>query len=174
MARASRLSAKSGHPAQKPSTGCSASTPGSSVGHSPVSSAAAPPPFAYRVSGRSCSQAARRACAGRLTSRDKRRLRPWRNTSPTCCPRNSAPPQRVSAVPLFHCCQRVRGRVARLTAFLCRRIQLEKLRRFRQGLSDQTSSRGCSSSPRPPYPLTAGFHLPTAPSIRLAPFFTGL
>ena len=84
-------------------------------------------------------------------------------------PTEQCPHQRVSAVPLFHCCQRVRGRVARLTAFLCRRIQLEKLRRFRQGLSDQTSSRGCFSSPRYPYPLTAGFHLPTAPPIRLAP-----
>jgi hypothetical protein len=48
---------------------------------------------------------------------------------------------------------------------LCGYIQLENSARVCQAHSDQTSSRGCFSSPRHPYPLAAGSH-PHRPLLR--------
>lgn len=61
------------------------------------------------------------------------------------------------------------GRFARLgwpATLRLGRIQLEKLRRFGQAHSDQTSSWGCFSRPRPPYPLPTGSHPPDGPTAR--------
>ena len=69
--------------------------------------------------------------------------------------------RRTPAVPLFHCCKRIRGCAAwlcKLGAIRQSRTQLEKLRRFRNAFSDLTRGRGCFSAPLHPYPLAAGSH----------------
>ena len=85
----------------------------------------------------------------------------------------TVPPRALSsrsAVPLL---QKGGGRrVARLTAFRRRHIQLEKSTRICQAHSDPSRCRGCFSSPHHPYPLPAGSHLARPPPLCLAPSST--